>query len=165
MSIDADTLKKTMRTWVSGVTVVTSSDGLRRAGVTASSFTSISVEPPLVLVSLQNHIETFKLIEQTNTFAISILAHNQAHLSAQFAGFVTLPDGTDKFYDVNLMTAETGAPILQDAVGWLDCRLAAIYEAGISRIVVGEVVATGHRDAILPLAYHNRGYYDLLTQE
>jgi flavin reductase (DIM6/NTAB) family NADH-FMN oxidoreductase RutF len=165
MSIDADTLKKTMRIWVSGVTVVTTSDGIRRAGVTASSFTSISVKPPLILISLQNYIETFKLIEQTNTFAISILAYDQAHLSAQFAGFVKLPDGADKFYDVNLMTAETGAPILKDAVAWLDCRLAAIYEAGISRIVVGEVVATGQREGILPLAYHNRGYYNLVAQE
>lgn len=164
MSIDADTLKKTMRTWVSGVTVVTTSDGPRRAGLTASSFTSISVEPPLVLVSLQNFTETFKLIEQTHTFAISILAHDQAHLSAQFAGFVKLPEGADKFYGVQLVTAETGAPILQDAAAWLDCRLAAIYEAGISRIVVGEVIATGQREGALPLAYHNRGYYDLTAQ-
>ena len=165
MSIDSDSLKKTMRAWVSGVTVVTTSDGVRQAGLTASSFTSISVDPPLIMISLQEFTETFKLIEETHKFAVSVLAHNQAHLSAQFAGFIKLPEGVNKFHKVKLMTAETGAPILLGAAAWLDCHLTAVYEAGSSRIVVGEVVATGQLDDILPLAYHNRGYYDLVPQE
>ncbi len=165
MSIDADSLKQTMRCWVSGVTVVTTAHEGRRAGLTASSFTSISVEPPLILCSIQHYTDTFKLIEQSGIFAISILREDQAHLSAQFAGFAQLPEGADKFYNVNLMTAVTGAPILADSIAWLDCRLQAIYEASISRIVVGEVVATGQNpDPRYPLAYHNRGYFSLVPQ-
>ncbi|MBI1282306.1 MAG: hypothetical protein GC179_29540 [Anaerolineaceae bacterium] len=165
MSVDAESLKKTMRRWVSGVTVVTSSDGQERAGVTVSSFTSISVDPPLILFSLQSFTPTLKLIEKTGIFAVSILTTTQAHISVQFAGFAALPEGADKFYGVDLKTAVTGAPIIADAASWMDCKLASIYEAGLSRIVVGEVISTGQGDDILPLVYLNRGYYDLTKQE
>lgn len=165
MSVDADSLKQTMRRWASGVTVVTSSDGQERAGVTASSFTSISVDPPLILLSLQLFTPTLKLIERTGVFAVSILTTNQAHLSAQFAGFGNLPEGADKFYQVGLKTAITGAPILAECAAWMDCKISYIYEAGLSRIVVGEVLATGQGDDVLPLVYMNRGYYNLTKQE
>lgn len=165
MSVDAESLKKTMRMWVSGVTVVTSIHSQKRAGATASSFTSISVDPPLILISLQHNIETFKVIEQSGFFAVSILRNDQAHLSGQFAGATELPKGADKFHEVNLMTAVTGAPILADAAAWVDCKLVAIYEAGSSRIVVGEVLATDQDGNAIPLAYRNRGYYNLVPQE
>jgi 3-hydroxy-9,10-secoandrosta-1,3,5(10)-triene-9,17-dione monooxygenase reductase component len=165
MGVDADSLKKSMRRWASGVTVITSTDGQERAGVTASSFTSVSVDPPLILFSLQSFTPTFKLIERTGIFAVSILTTKQANLSVQFAGFANLREGVDKFYQVDLYTAVTGAPIIADAASWMDCKLASIYEAGISRIVVGEVVATGQGEDILPLVYLNRGYYNLTKQE
>ncbi len=165
MPIDSDSLKATMRQWISGVTVVTTRDGERRAGVTASSFTSISLDPPLILISLQHYIDTFKIIEQSGIFAVSMLRSDQADLSKQFAGFAQLPEGADKFYQVNLMTAVTGAPILADSLAWLDCKLVDIHPAGVSRIVVGEVVATGHSSDHQPLAYHNRGYYNITPQQ
>jgi len=165
MSVDAESLKKTMRRWVSGVTVITTSDGQERLGVTASSFTSISVDPPLILFSLQSFTPTLKLIEKTGVFAVSILTTKQANLSIQFAGFAKLPEGADKFYGVELKTAVTGSPIIAEAASWMDCKLASIYEAGLSRIVVGEVLATDQGEDILPLVYLNRGYYNLTKQE
>lgn len=165
MGVDAESLKKTMRRWVSGVTVITSTDGQERTGVTASSFTSISVDPPLILFSLQSFTPTLKMIEKTGVFAVSILTTKQEALSIQFAGFASLPEGADKFYGVDLKTAVTGAPIIADASSWMDCKLAAVYEAGLSRIVVGEVLATGQGEDTLPLVYLNRGYYDLTKRE
>lgn len=165
MSIDAESLKQTMRRWASGVTVVTSNAGNERAGVTVSSFTSISVDPPLVLISLQSFTPVLKLIENAQAFAISILSAEQEALSTQFAGFAKLPDGADKFYQVDTQTAVTGAPILLGCTGWMDCKLASIYEAGLSRIVVGEVVATGQGTETRPLVYLNRGYYHLVKNE
>lgn len=165
MSVDAESLKQTMRRWASGVTVVTSSDGQERAGVTASSFTSISVDPPLILLSLQSFTPTLKMIEKTGIFAVSILTTKQANLSIQFAGFAKLPEGADKFYQVDLKVAVTGAPIIAEAASWMDCKLASVYEAGLSRIVVGEVLATGQGEDVLPLVYLNRGYYDLIKRE
>lgn len=164
MTIDSENLRQTMRMWVSGVTVVTTHNGERRAGVTASSFTSVSLDPPLVLVCLQNHIETFKLINESKHFAISVLRADQALLSKQFAGFVPLPEGEDRFYGVDIIQAVTGSPILADAVAWVDCKLHDLYDTGTSQIIVGEVLATGHQANQLPLVYHNRGYYDMSLQ-
>jgi len=161
MSVDPESLKRTMRTWASGIGIATTLLGDHRAGVTVSSFTSVSVEPPLILISLQHYIETFKLIQESGVFAVSLLREDQAHLSAQFAGFLPVPEGEDRFYNVELMTAETGVPILANALAWMDCRVSVIYEAGISRIVVGEVLATGQQENMLPVVYHNRGYYSI----
>lgn len=165
MSVDAESLKQSMRRWASGVTVVTSIGEGERAGVTASSFTSISVNPPLILMSLQAFTPTLKLIERSGIFGVSILTSKQAHLSVQFAGFAKLPEGADKFYGVELFTAETGAPLVAHSAAWMDCKLSSIYEAGLSRIIVGEVLATGQGEDILPLVYLNRGYYDLKKQD
>ena len=165
MAVDAESLKKSMRHWASGVTVITSTNGQERAGLTASSFTSISVDPPLILVSIQSFTPTLKLIEKSGVFAVSILTTKQANLSVQFAGFAKLPEGADKFYQVDLMTAVTGAPIIVGAASWMDCKLASVYEAGLSRIVVGEVLATGQGEEIPPLVYLNRGYYNLTRQQ
>lgn len=166
MTVDAENLRKTMRQWGSGVTVVTVAHDGKRAGVTASSFTSVSLEPPLVLVCLQNYIESFKLIELAGHFGISILTSGQAKLSQQFAGFATLPEGADRFYGVKLLTAVTGTPLLADAAAWMDCKLTAIYEAGpTSRIIVGQVLETGQQEGSLPLIYHNRAYYNITPQE
>lgn len=164
MSVDPDSLKKTMRKWASGVGIVTTIHGDQRAGVTVSSFTSVSLEPPLVLVCLQDYIETFRLLRESSVFAVSLLREDQAYLSAQFAGFAQLPEGADRFYGVDVTTAVTGAPILTNAAAWMDCRLSVIYEGGISRIVVGEVVATGQQEDARPVVYHNRAYYKLTEQ-
>lgn len=165
MSVNAESLKQSMRRWASGVTVVTSVGEGERAGVTASSFTSISVDPPLILLSLQAFTPTLKLIEKSGIFAVSILTSQQAHLSVQFAGFAKLPEGADKFYGVDLITAETGSPLIVGSAAWIDCKLSSVYEAGLSRIVVGEVVATGQGEDMLPLVYLNRAYYDLKKRE
>jgi flavin reductase (DIM6/NTAB) family NADH-FMN oxidoreductase RutF len=165
MGVEADVLRNAMRFWASGVTVVTSVSGERRAGVTASSFTSVALEPPSVLVCLQNHIETYRMIAETGVFGVSVLRSDQSKLSAQFAGFVQLPEGADRFYGVDTFQQVTGAPILAHAVAWMDCRLQAIHPVGSSGIIVGEVVAAGHTDGEKPVVYHNRGYYNLKPQE
>jgi flavin reductase (DIM6/NTAB) family NADH-FMN oxidoreductase RutF len=161
MSIDPEEFKKTMRTWTSGVAIVTTVLGERRAGVTVNSFTSVSLEPPLVLICLQNYIDTYKLIEESRVFGVSLLCEEDVRLSPQFAGFLQLPEGEDRFYGVPLTTQVTGAPILANALAWMDCRVSAIYEGGISRIIVGEVQATGRQDNKLPVVYHKRGYYSI----
>jgi len=164
MGVDSDALRNTMRIWASGVTVVTSAVGDKRAGVTASSFTSVALDPPTVLVCLQDHIETYHMIEESRSFGISILKADQAKWSGQFAGFVDLPEGTDRFYGIDTMQQVTGAPLLTEAAAWMDCQLLSVHPVGTSRIVIGEVVATGHIEGAMPVIYHNRWYYDLSTQ-
>lgn len=164
MSVPPDELRETMRLWTSGIVVVTAADHDHRAGVTVSSFTSVSLTPPLVLVCLQKGIYALEMLRQTGAFAASMLRAGQSQLSAQFAGFTPLPDGADRFYNVQTETAVTGAPILSGALAWVDCRLHAIYDGGGSEIVIGEVLATGRQIGAAPLAYHNRAYHSLRPQ-
>jgi flavin reductase (DIM6/NTAB) family NADH-FMN oxidoreductase RutF len=167
MTVDSESLRKTMRQWVSGISVVTSVAGEQRAGVTASSFTSVALDPPTILICLQDYITTYKLIQESGIFAVSLLKSDQAPLSAQFAGFVKMPEGEDRFYGVEIMTQVTGAPILKEALAWMECRLVTTYSYGATGIIIGEVVATGqHPDPdLMPLVYHNRHYYDLKIQD
>jgi flavin reductase (DIM6/NTAB) family NADH-FMN oxidoreductase RutF len=163
MHVDSEALRTTLRLWSCGVTVVTTADGPQRTGMTASSFTSISLEPPLILVCLHKHAGTTKLIEQTGVFAVSILGAHQENLSAQFAGFTPLPEGKDRFYNVQTTTASTGSPILTDAIAWLDCRVFGKHDGSTHHIFVGEVIATGRKpDPVAPLVYHNRAYRQIV---
>jgi flavin reductase (DIM6/NTAB) family NADH-FMN oxidoreductase RutF len=152
-------LRETMRLWTCGVTVVTSSDGAHHAGMTASSFTSISLEPPLVLVCLHKEAETSGLVYKTGLYAVSFLGEDQELISNQFAGYTQLPEGADRFYNVETFTHTTGCPILRDAIAWLDCRVYGIHDGGTHWVYIGEVIATGRLpDPAWPLVYHNRAY-------
>ena len=159
MSVSSEALRTTMRLWSCGVTVVTTADGEVRSGMTASSFTSISIDPPLILVCLHKEAYTTKLVEKAGVFGVSILGEDQAELSAQFAGYTELPEGADRFYNVETFQKETGSPLLTSAIGWLDCKCYGIQDGGTHLIFVGEVLATGRKDdPIWPLVYHNRAY-------
>lgn len=160
MTFDAQLLRQTMRLWATGVTVVTARHGTAMKGTTVSSFTSVTMEPPLVLVCIQKKTETGHLIMDSGAYAVSMLAESQQHLSNLFAGFTPLPEEGDRFDGLNLMTAETGAPILADAMGWLDCRVHSILDGGTHHIFMGEVVAASGQQGNdpMPLIYYNREY-------
>jgi flavin reductase (DIM6/NTAB) family NADH-FMN oxidoreductase RutF len=152
-------VRETMRLWASGVTVVTTKAGDRRAGMTVSAFTSLSLDPPLVLVALHKDTEVARLIRRSRLFGISILGEEGEVLSQQFAGITPLPEGADRFHGVATQMRVTGVPILADAIAWLDCRVVRLREMATHLAVVGEVLDTGRRDdPVRPLVYHNRGY-------
>ncbi len=155
-----------MRFWASGVTVVATGDGVRCWGMTVSSFTSVSLEPPLILVCLAKNTQTCRMILEREVFSVSLLGAYQAQLSSQFAGFTDLPPGKDRFSGIEVFTARTEAPILREALAWLDCRLYQCYDGVSHQIIVGEVVAAGQQsEPGQPLVYHNRGYWKLMTQD
>lgn len=162
-TVDPEALRVTLRKWASGVTVVTtaltSSTGAERAGMTVSSFSSVNLNPPTILVCLYEDTYTYALLKQAGVFAVSILAAGQDSLSMRFAG--QDPSVTDRFAGLELATALTGAPILPGVAAWLDCRVRELYDAGSHVIVLGDVVATGHDPAAAPLIYYNRGYHAL----
>ncbi|MDZ4770138.1 MAG: flavin reductase family protein [Chloroflexota bacterium] len=172
MPIQSGSLRDTLRLWGSGVCVVTSvhddDSGHHRTGMTVSAFNSLSLEPPMVLVCLNKDTHTTQMIEQSNVFAVSILADSQAHLSDRFAGRVPLPNNEDRFEGVPILTADTGSPILTDALAWMDCRVQQRHDGGTHWIVLGEVLATGQRVGMAtaaPLIYYNRGYHTLPVNE
>ncbi len=172
MVVDSQALRDTLRFWSSGVAVVTTvvtnsaeAQGRKYAGMTVSTFNSLSLEPPQILVCLSKTSLTTDLILASRLLAVSILSSEQAHLSDRFSGRVELAAGEDRFDGVAITTATTGAPILQEALAWIDCRVTTVHDGSTHWIVIAEAVATDHKDAnAAPLIHFNRSYH-MLTPE
>jgi len=152
---DPDQFKNVMAQWATGVTIVTTV-GLDGGwhGITATSFASVSLEPPLVLVCIGKVLAFRAAVEQSGVFAINLLSHHQAPLALIFAGLV--PDVTDRFAGIDCATALTGSPLLPDTSGWLDCRVWNAYDGGDHVIFVGQVLTGGSAPERPPLLYHAR---------
>src|SRR3990172_6959975 len=119
--LDPEQLRQAMRAWTSGVTIVTASHAGEQHGMTVSSFTSIALEPPLIIISLQTDSRTHNLIAQANTFAVTILADGQQDISDRFAGRLT--DVADRLAGIETETLVTGAPFIKGGLAYLDCRV------------------------------------------
>ena len=155
MPVDAQLFKDALARWASGVTVVTTAREGVFKGTTASSFTSVSLNPPLILICLAQNLYTHKLLQETGIFAVSILRNDQLKLGKMFAGMY--PEIEDRFTDLDIHTAVTGCPILSDAMSWVDCTIAQEIPAGDHTIFVGKVEAAGnspHNGE--PLLYYHR---------
>ncbi|WP_327011249.1 flavin reductase [Dactylosporangium sp. NBC_01737] len=158
MTIDPDTFRSVLAQWPSGVSVVTTVAGDGWHGMTASSFSSVSMDPPLILVCLNRRITTHALIEASGVFAVSVLAKDQTVVGRRFAG----QEGVaDRFAGGAWETRVTGAPVLTDAVGWLDCRVVHAYAGGDHTIFVGAVLGASTERIVAPLLFHSRAWGQL----
>jgi flavin reductase (DIM6/NTAB) family NADH-FMN oxidoreductase RutF len=161
MAVSSEEFRNALRHFPSGVTIVTihTPNSEKPHGLTVSAFASISPEPPLIMVAIDHRHSAYPLLEQDGAaFAVNILAQDQMELSNRFAW---LKD-EDRFAMGDWATAVTGAPILRDALAWLDCTIHARYVAGTHTIYVGEVQASQTpRPDEVPLVYWNRGYRHL----
>jgi flavin reductase (DIM6/NTAB) family NADH-FMN oxidoreductase RutF len=164
MTFDATTFRQTMRLWATGVTIVAARyDGVMR-GITVSSFTSVTLDPPLILVCIQKPTETAQAIVASGCFAVSMLGEGQQDISNLFAGYgPELPEGANYFDDLDVILAESGSPILAAAMGWLDCTVHATHDGGTHHIFVGRVLeASGKSDEFKrPLLYYDTEYRQL----
>ena len=158
-TLDAEKLRELMRTWTSGVTVVTAAHDGHRHGMTVSSFTSVSLDPPLIAISLHTESRTFRLVQSSGAFAVSILSAAQSELSDLFAGRRSEPP--DRLAGLELEILVTGAPALKNALACLDCRVIQTLPAGMNTVVLAEVLAVSGHGQGDPLVYHNRRYWDL----
>lgn len=161
MPISSESFRDVLRHFPSGVTIVTiqSSASPVAHGLTVSAFASVSPEPPLILVAIDHRATAHTLLEAAGaSFAVNILAHDQMELSNRFAW---LKD-EDRFQMGDWTTAATGAPVLRDALAWLDCTVYSRFSAGSHTIYIGEVQASEvPRPDVKPLLYWNRGYRQL----
>jgi flavin reductase (DIM6/NTAB) family NADH-FMN oxidoreductase RutF len=151
----SDTLfRTTLARFASGVTVITSTHGEDIAGTTVSAFSSLSLDPPLVLVCLDETSATRELIERSRVFAVNILARGQGELSDRFAKRRKEGD-PHQFEGVGYDRAPTRSPILHGCHAFADCRVVAVHEGGDHRIYVGRVDTLGVDDGPSePLVYH-----------
>lgn len=139
--------------YASGVTVVTTVHGGSPVGMTCQSFTSVSLDPPLVAFLPMKTSRAFAAIRQSRRFCVNFLAAEQAEVSNIFAS-----RAEDKFAGVDWEPTSSGMPRLEGAVGWVDCSVHAVHEAGDHYLVIGRVEDLDAGDATRPLLFH-RGRY------
>jgi flavin reductase (DIM6/NTAB) family NADH-FMN oxidoreductase RutF len=153
-----DALRRVLGSFATGVTVVTSLHDEIPRGVTVSAFMSISLEPPLVLVALDQARSLDPVIQRTGAYAVNILGEDDAALSDCFAGAPVDP-GRDAFCGAAWRPGAIGMPILERAIASLECRLEQVVRLGDHDFLVGRVVSTaGGDDGLEPLLYHRRRY-------
>jgi flavin reductase (DIM6/NTAB) family NADH-FMN oxidoreductase RutF len=148
-----------MSRFASGVTVVSTKDaGGKLHGITVSSFCSVSLEPPMVLICIEKITTSHHAFEESGVFIVNILNENQSALSEKFADPLT-----DKFDGVDYREGLEGVPILSDALASLECRITFSYHGGDHSIFVGQVenVTASEGD---PLLYF-RGQYGSIGEE
>ena len=150
-----DEFRDVMGRFASGVTVVTSRLGEELHGMTANALTSVSLEPPLVLVCVATSADSHDIIDKSGIFALSILAREQEGLSGRFA----VKEGAvgHRLDDVPHHTRATGAPIVDGSLAYLDCRVVARYPGGHT-IFLGEVVDAGRLNDQGPLIFYDGRY-------
>lgn len=158
MSVDAQDFKNALAHWTTGVTVVTTLSGERHIGITASSLTSLSLDPPQILICVARKLHTHQAIVESGAFAVNILNIEQLQWGMRFAGMI--PENGDRFAGIDFTTAVTGCAILPGVLGWLDCTLRHAYDGDDHTIFVGEVQAAGSQ-AGGPLLYFNRHWRQL----
>jgi flavin reductase (DIM6/NTAB) family NADH-FMN oxidoreductase RutF len=153
MPIDRNELRRVMGHFATGVTIITtkSKDGVP-AGLTANSFTSVSLDPPLVLVAVDKKAESWPYFEESKVFTVNVLNDDQETLSRKFA-----VSGGDKFQGVAYHTGANGVPILDGALAYLECKLYATYDGGDHTLHLGVIEQAETREA-KPLIFYRGGY-------
>ena len=159
MTIDPALQRRILGRFATGITLVTTRYGEgddQIWGMTANSFTSLSLDPALVLLTVDRRNSMCEYMAQGQCFAVNVLTTHQESISRRFA-----MRGLKDFSDIELVAAETGAPILVGALAYLDCRLVETLPGGDHDIFIGEIVAGGLHEG-QPLLFDN-GCYTRLT--
>ncbi len=148
-------LKQAMRYYPQGVTVVTASPESGPTGMTVSSFTSVSLAPPLVLISIAKGSAMHDLFRSAKSYAVNFLADDQKSVSDRFAGRTT---AKDRFEGIRFSKGVTGSPIISGARAVIECKAWQVYEGGDHSILVGEAVSAKTLNSKRPLIYYSQQY-------
>ena len=151
-----DDFRATLGRFAAGVTIVTATVDGRDLGMTLSAFSSLSLDPPLVLICVDRGATMHDLLAEGVVFGVNVLAAEQEALSRRFAK----GDAAERFAGVGYMRGALGAPLLDGTLAWMECRVAARHVGGDHTIIVGAVAELGVREA-RPLLYYRGGYASL----
>jgi flavin reductase (DIM6/NTAB) family NADH-FMN oxidoreductase RutF len=159
MDIEPQAFKEVMARWASGVTIATTHYEATPVGMTVSSFASVSLHPPQILICANHQAHTHRAVAASGYFAVNLLGVEHLEWGLRFAGL--RHDLPDRFHGIDWFTAQTGAPILPGVLGWLDCQLGQAFASGDHTIFVGNVVACGVHNNEPPLLYYHRQWRQL----
>lgn len=153
--ISPQRLRHVLGHFASGLTVITATTENGPAGFTCQSFSSLSLDPPLVTISPARSSSSWPQLRKAGRFTVNILPAEHQHLAAKFAR-----SGTDKFAAVGYSRSPLGNPLLDHTLAWVDCELHEEYDGGDHTIVVGAVRALGAREGAEPLLFFKGSYVE-----
>ena len=158
--VNPDDFKGALGSWAAGVTVVTTRAGGEVYGLTVSSFSSLSVDPVLILVCIMNTNRLLPMVQQSRHFAVSILAEGQDSISGYFSKSGREP--VKHFEDFGTIEWHTGSPIISGSIAHLDCEVDELVPGGDHTIAIGRVLGAAYDAEKMPLLYYKRGYRKIL---
>ncbi|MGW5640979.1 flavin reductase family protein [Streptomyces sp. NPDC003832] len=147
--VSGELFRQVMGSVCTPVSVASAMDEGQPHGTTVSAFTSLSLQPPMVLIALDHGSSLLSVLQRTRRFGLNILGAGQDDLATTFAR-----KGTDKFAGV-AWQEDAGLPKLFGTIGWLACEVAQLVEGGDHMVVMGTVLSADHQDGA-PLTYHRR---------
>ena len=157
MPIEKNQLRQVMGHFATGVTIITTvnKEG-QMHGLTANAFTSVSLDPPLLLISVDKKAESWPAFEESKVFTVNILADDQEALSRKFA-----VSGGNKFEGVSYKIGANGAPILDGALAYLECKVTTAIDGGDHTIYLGEIEQAETSVEGRPLLFFRGGYREI----
>lgn len=158
-AVSPDDMRGVLSYYPTGVAVITSVQAQRPVGFVVGSFTSISLDPPLVGFFVTTTSSTLSVIREAGVFCCNVLSSDHGALSAKFSS-----KSQDRFADVEWRAGLTASPILREAVAWLDCTLYETHQVGDHYLVVGQVVDLRAARDVTPLVFH-RGTYSTTNEK
>ena len=154
--------RKTLGQFATGVTIITTSNDGKNYGFTANSFTSVSLDPPMVLFCVKKDSFFIEALKKSNVFGINILSQNQVELSNKFANPAILNE--ERFKNVHVKKSALNCPIIEGSIAFLDCKKERSTKVGDHVIVLGKVIGYKRLLSEPPLVYFGGGYRNLLVQ-
>ncbi|HEV2767299.1 MAG TPA: flavin reductase family protein [Acidimicrobiales bacterium] len=146
-------LRQVLGRFPTGVVVVTASDGVVPYGLSVNSFTSVSLDPPLIAFCADRRSGSWAAIRRSGAFCVNVLAEDQEAVSRVFA-----TRGAEKFGGVGWSPAPSGSPLLDGVLAWMDCRIETVHDGGDHEICVGRVDQLGVERDEGPLVFYRGGY-------
>jgi 3-hydroxy-9,10-secoandrosta-1,3,5(10)-triene-9,17-dione monooxygenase reductase component len=153
MAPDEASFRTVLGHFATGVTIITAMDGDEPVGVSANAFSSVSLDPPLVLFCASRDSTTWPRIKAAGRFTVNILNEHQEDVCRVFAS-----KGADRFSRIGWRPSRNGSPILHDSLAYVDCTIDGEHEAGDHVIVVGRVTELGVLSEHGPLLFFRGGY-------
>jgi flavin reductase (DIM6/NTAB) family NADH-FMN oxidoreductase RutF/AcrR family transcriptional regulator len=157
-AVDSGRFRHVLGHFPTGIAVITADGPSGPAGMVVSSFTSVSLEPPLVAFLPDKSSTSWPAIRAAGSFCVNILSAGQEQLCAQFAR-----KGGDKFAGTAWSAAPSGAPVLDGVMAWIDCELTQTFESGDHYIAIGRVLQLEAAEIGAPLVFFQGGYQHLET--
>jgi flavin reductase (DIM6/NTAB) family NADH-FMN oxidoreductase RutF len=158
MEFDSDAFRKVMGHFATGVSVVTTFDGDVPAGITVNALSSVSLDPPLVMIALDRRRKITPAVRAAGRYAVNILGEDQQALSDCFAGAPVVPD-RDAFCGAAWHPGEAGLPILDGVIASLECETVGVHPVGDHDLFIGRVTAIANDEHHpMPLLYYRRRY-------